>query len=299
MKHSLLDTKIKTAAGFGPPIRVNRFARLRREVPNFVAKNRGLLAKPDFWRMLKRLAVARMRASEPGVDAPVRFVATHHKVMTTYFTAVLRPLAFALRLPYQKVHSEPPGAQARLVLSMHGKLDLPALGRYRGIHVMRDPRDMIVSGYHYHKWTLEDWVHRPDENGVSYQEKLNRADSHDGLFMEIDHFIFFYRRTLENWDISDPDIYEVAYEDLMGSDRARIYGEMFAHLGLEGRDHDLATDLMRLLEAKSRSGRSAGAVVAKSHLRSGRSGQWQAELEPDHVAYIEKELGPVLRKFGY
>lgn len=299
LKHSLLDTKIKTAAGFGPPVRVSRLTRLRREVPNFVAKNRGLLAKPAFWRILRLVIAARLRASGPTADMPVCFVATHHKVMTTYFTAVLRPLAFALGQPYQKVHSELPDAQARLVLSMHGKLDLPTLGRYRGIHVMRDPRDMIVSGYHYHKWTHEDWVHRPDENGVSYQQKLNRADKRDGLFMEIDHFIFFYRRTLEAWDIDDPDIYEVAYEDLMGPDRDRIYAEMFAHLGLEGDTLDLARDLMRLFEAKSRTGRSADKVAAKSHLRSGKSGQWQAELDADHVAYIDRELGPVLRKFGY
>ena len=299
LKHSLLDTKIKTAAGFGPPVRVSRLARLRREVPNFVAKNRGLLAKPEFWHMLQRLAVTRMRSSAPASDTPVCFVATHHKVMTTYFTAVLRPLAFALRLPYQKIHSELPDAQARLVLSMHGKLDLPTLGRYRGIHVMRDPRDMIVSGYHYHKWTHEDWVHRPDENGLSYQQKLNRADKRSGLFMEIDHFIFFYRRTLEAWDIEDPDIYEVAYEDLMGPDRDRIYSEIFAHLGLEGDALNLALDLMQLFEAKSRTGRSAGEVASKSHLRSGKSGQWQSELDADHLAYIDKELGPVLRKFGY
>lgn len=299
LKDNSSDTKITTAAGFGPPVVRSRFARLRREVPNFIAKNRGLLVKADFWRILCLLATARIRSSGPTTDTPVRFVATHHKVMTTYFTAVLRPLAIALKQPYQKVYTDPFRADARMVLSMHSKLNLTELGRYRGIHVMRDPRDMIVSGYHYHKWTHEDWVHRPDKNGESYQQKLNRADKRSGLFMEIDHFIFFYRKTLENWNISDLDIYEVAYEDLMGPERNRIYGEMFSHLGLEGPDLDLATDLMRLFEAKNRTGRSAGPVTAKSHIRSGKSGQWQAELDADHIAYIEKELGPVLRKFGY
>ena len=141
--------------------------------------------------------------------------------------------------------------------------------------------------------------HRPDQDGVSYQEKLNRADKCSGLFMEIDHFIFFYRETLARWDTENPDILEVAYEDLMGPERDRLYAEMFSYLGLEGRALGLAADLMRLFEATSRTGRSAGAVSAKSHLRSGRSGQWQDELGADHVAYIEKELGPVLRKFGY
>jgi hypothetical protein len=117
--------------------------------------------------------------------------------------------------------------------------------------------------------------------------------------MEIDHFIFFYRPTLLQWDIADPDILEVSYEDLMGSGRNRLYARIFTHLGLTGRDLGLAIDLMKLFEAGSRTGRKSGAVAQKSHLRSGKSGQWKAELEPDHIAYIERELGPVLRKFGY
>jgi hypothetical protein len=227
------------------------------------------------------------------------FAATHHKVMTTYFNAVFRLLGFGLNRRYQRVHIEQPDPASKLVLSMHGKLDLPALRPYRGVHLMRDPRDMIVSGYHYHKWTHEPWVHRPDEAGVSYQQKLNRADKRDGLFMEIDHFIFFYRATLEAWDTDDPDILEVRYDDLMGPERDALYERMFGHLGLEGQDLALATDLMRLFEAKRRTGRKTGGVAQKSHLRSGKSGQWLSELEPDHIAYIGRELGPVLRKFGY
>lgn len=289
-----------TPAGFGPKVRRSAFRRLREELPGFVKKNRGLLVQPEFWSLMGRLAAT--RATDPvrqKAGDPVLFVATHHKVMTTYFNAVLRLLGMGLGLPYQRVHIEHPAPSARLVLSMHGKLDLPRLQPYRGVHVMRDPRDMIVSGYHYHKWTHEEWVHRPDEAGVSYQQKLNRADKRAGLFMEIDHFIFFYRDTLERWNLDDPDILEVSYDALMGPGRDAEYARIFSHLGLSGRHHALAVDLMRLYEAGSRTGRKSGTVAQKSHVRSGKSGQWQAELEPDHIAYIERELGPVLRKFGY
>lgn len=299
MQDNLQERKITTAAGFGPPVRRSRVDWLRREVPNFLRKNRGLVVNPEFWSLLGRLTASRVRGVELPDDLPVLFVATHHKVMTTYFTAVLRLLGYGLNLPYQRVHIEHPDPASRLVMSMHGKLDLPRLAPYRGVHVMRDPRDMIVSGYHYHKWTHETWVHRPDENGETYQSKLNAADTHDGLFLEIDHFIFFYRDTLQNWDIEDPNILEVTFESLMGADREKVYRDIFVHLGLEGRNLDLATELMRLFEAKSRSGGKTGEVAKKSHLRSGKSGQWRNELAPDHIDYIERELGPVLRKFGY
>jgi hypothetical protein len=292
-------TEITTAAGFGPKVRRNRLEQLRLEVPGFIKKNRGLLGRRAFWSMLGRLVNARVRADAVPASAPVMFVATHHKVMTTYFNAVLRLLSLGTGRRFQRVHIETPDRTSKLVLSMQGKLDLPAMRPYRGVHIMRDPRDMIVSGYHYHNWTHEAWVHRPDDNGVSYQEKLNHADKTAGLFMEIDHFIFFYRATLEAWDTGDPDILEVPYEDLMGADRDALYSRIFAHLGFAGRDLGVAIDLMRLFEAKSRTGNKTGAVAEMSHVRSGKSGQWKAELEPQHVAYIERELGAVLRKFGY
>ncbi len=291
--------EITTAAGFGPPVTETRLEKLKREVPNFVRKNRGLLGKPAFWEMLPRLMAARARGSALAGDGTFRFVGTHHKVMTTYFSAVLQLLGFGLGQRFAKNYTTPPDSRAELVLAMHSRLDLPALAPYRGVHIMRDPRDMIVSGYHYHKWTHEAWARRPDENGVSYQQKLNSVDKDTGLFLQIDHFIFFHRATMENWNMDDPDILEVAYEDLMGEERDQLYHRMFAHLGLEGRDLALAVDLMRLFEAGNRRGRKAGEVAEKSHLRSGRSGQWKTELNSDHIAYIERELGPVLRKFGY
>ena len=129
---------------------------------------------------------------------------------------------------------------------------------------MRDPRDMIVSGYHYHKWTHEAWVHRTDEAGLSYQDKLNAADKTAGLFMEIDHFIYIYRDKLLAWDMEDPDILEVPYETLMSEARDRLYGDIFAHMGLTGAAHTLGVDLMRLFEAKSRTGKSGDCLLYTS-----------------------------------
>lgn len=291
--------EVKTEAGFGTPVSHSIQSRIRHEFPAFINKNRGLTTNPEFWRHMFLLGAMRATRSRDTPDAPLKFVSTHHKVMTTYFNAVLRLLGWGLRSNYQQVNLEQPDPGSRLVLSAHGKLDLPALKPYRGVHVMRDPRDMIVSGYHYHLWTREKWVHRPDEHGVSYQQKLRAKDKRDGLFMEIDHFIFFYRSILETWDLNDPDILEVTYEDLMGDQREMLYEKLFSHLGYSGKELKVATGLMRLFEANSRTGRRKNVVSPKSHVRSGKSGQWREELEPDHISYIEQELGGVLRKFGY
>jgi hypothetical protein len=297
-------TPIMTPAGFNPPAHPPEEVGFRSQIMTFWKKNRALTSNPAFWRLVPRMLLFKLRTavrpSRLRSSPEALFVATHHKAMTTYFHAVLRGLAFALNLPFERVRdSDLPSGKAKLFLSMQGKQDLSALGSYRGAHVMRDPRDMIVSGYHYHKWTHEIWVHRLDENGESYQDKLNRLDKRAGLFLEIDHFIFFYRDTLEGWDMHNPAMLEVSYESLMGPEKRRLYRDIFAHLGLEGAELELAQDLMKLFEAESRTGKASGAVNQKSHVRSGKSRQWETELEPQHLEYIEQHLGPVLRKFGY
>lgn len=292
---------VTTEAGLaGPPLKLSKIAYYRKQLPVFLRKNRGLIGSRDFWRLLPRMrAVRRELAGGPGLPHRL-IVSTHHKAMTTYFNAVLRLFALASGWRFQKIQLGTPAPDSKVLLSNHGKMDFPALRPYRGIHVMRDPRDMIVSGYHYHKWTNEAWVHRADAKGRSYQEKLNAVDKTTGLFMEIDHFIFFYRDLLESWDLDDPDTLEVSYEALMGAERDALYHEIFTHLGCTGAQHRLGVDLMRLFEAKRRTGRTGDAQQARlAHIRSGRSEQWREELQPAHLDYIEVQLGPVLRKFGY
>lgn len=59
---------------------------------------------------------------------------------------------------------------------------------YRGLHLIRDPRDVILSGMHYHLRAPEKWLHdpEPDYGGLSYQEKLNSLDGDGRLFLEME-----------------------------------------------------------------------------------------------------------------
>ncbi len=290
---------ITTEAGFGPPVKRGFIEKKSIRLKGAYHKSRGVLAKPGFLKLVPKLATGWARPSPLAKDGPVMFVATHHKSMTTYFSAVLKFLGMGLGIPYEIIHLQEPAEKTRLFLSAHGKMDLERLRPYRGVHILRDPRDMIVSGYHYHKWTDEDWVHRPDDTGRSYQQKLLAANQEDGLFMEINHFIFFYRDLLEQWDMDDPDMLEVSYEALMDPEREKLYEQIFTHLGFEGEEHAFAVHLMHLFAAENRKSKTAGDVAQGRHVRSGKSGQWKTILTPDHLQYIEEELGPVLRKFGY
>lgn len=270
-----------------------------RRAAHFSARNRNLLERRLFWSVLGR--AARMRLSgaraEPALQ---RFVVCHHKGMTTYFSPVLQILSLALSGRFAKIPRDLGESEGRdFILYLQGGVDFARLGAYRGVHVLRDPRDMIVSGYHYHQWCDERWAHRPDDAGRSYQQKLREASKEDGLFMEIDLFAHMNAEKLRAWPLGDPDLLEVSYETLMGPEREAAYGRIFDHLRLDGEAGRLGRDLMRLFEAGRRRGRRAGAVSERAHLRSGRSGQWREELSEAHIRYINETLGDVLEKFGY
>ncbi|NOD49765.1 MULTISPECIES: sulfotransferase domain-containing protein [unclassified Ruegeria] len=293
------DNKVMTDAGLGHKPKRSRLRKKITQVPISFRKNYGLLKNPEFWQMLPLLLICRFSDRDFAKSRTKVFVGTHHKAMTTYFKAVLKLLALGLGVRFEDISKGPPKPETRVFLSPHSRTPLSEIGPYRGIHIMRDPRDMIVSSYHYHLWTNELWAHVPDETGKTYQEKLQAAGKTEGLFMEIRHFIYFSRENLENWDLSDPDILEVQYGDLMGPRRDEIYAEIFTFLGMTGRVHELGVRLMRLFEAGKRSKISATKPNERAHIRSGRSGQWKDELEPEHIAYIEQELGHILDKFGY
>lgn len=292
-------TEIKTDAGMGRPPKRSRLAKAVAQVPISLRKNYGLATNPEFWQLLPLLMQCRMTKEGRGDPATRLFVATHHKSMTTYFNIVLRLLAFGLDSGFQVLSKEVPKPGTRVFMSIHSRTPWSEIGPYRGVHVMRDPRDMIVSSYHYHLWTNESWAHVPDENGQTYQEKLNAADKTEGLFMAIRHFIFFNREILENWDMDDPDMLEVPYDALMGPEREQVYDRIFRFMGLEGKHHELGIRLMRAFEAGRRSRVAKDRPNERAHIRSGKSGQWKAELEPAHIAFIEQELGHILDKFGF
>ena len=270
---------------------------------NIWKKNKGLIRSPRFWWLLCRLAGYRVRrAFSPSpalAKSDLMFVGTHHKVMTTYFSAVLKLLSGGLGIPYGQVNWEAPKPSSRLILAMHSKVDRTGRERVKGVHVMRDPRDMIISGYHYHKWTTEAWALEKDASGESYQEKLNRLPTEEGIFAEIEHFLGDYETILNDWDVSDPDVLELKFADLMGPEKRGLYEQAFRHLGFDGGELRLAVDLMVSFEAGNRSGKKKGAVSKRAHIRSASSGQWEKELSPAHLALIDERLGAAIAKFGY
>jgi hypothetical protein len=207
-----------------------------------------------------------------------------------------------------------------------------ALDGVRGFHVIRDPRDIIVSGYFSHRNS------HPTEGLPHYarhREALQAVSKDEGLFLEMD-FSARCLYDLAEWDYDQDQILEVKMEDLT----ARPYEgflEIFEFLDLMSWDgaylmrdkvkHFARTALNRFTQRhrwlrplrhripvtgemllgrvydlrfeKKAGGRQAGQTNVNSHYRKGVAGDWVNHLTPDHLRHFSDMFGDVLLRTGY
>ena len=120
--------------------------------------------------------------------------------------------------------------------------DLKRLGDFRMTRFIRDPRDLITSGYFYHRDCNEKWTVFPDpgdenfrvvngcvpsglKQGESYRDYLNRVPLEDGLIAEI-QFRRYHFDSMMKWPAHDPRIHVFRYEDTLGQEK-KVFREMF------------------------------------------------------------------------
>lgn len=106
---------------------------------------------------------------------------------------------------------------------------------WRGSLAIWDPRDMVVSGYFYHKKGSEDWTRQvaPKPHwchdfsrdrevfpeGQSLMDYLNQTNIEDGLIAEIKLRKKTYD-TITSWmRLNDPRMRIIRYEDVLGHER--------------------------------------------------------------------------------
>lgn len=274
-------------------------------------------------RFLRRNPVGRWLAGKPQspfadpANAPRVIVHTaHHKVGTSWFSAIFRALSEHFAIPLVRDPDELP-AKGTAFLLQHRVLVEPAkLDSYKGSHMIRDPRDVAISGYHYHLWTREGWANRKikdlpeqmrqkwrrlplDEIGhMSYQEYLNSLPEEAGLLTEIDRCSNTVNRDIFDWNYDDPNVFEFRYEDAM-VDETPIFRAMFEHYGFHAQAVNEALDVAARFSFANRTGRSVGEVEGEQHIRSGKLQQWREEYTAEHRQLFKELHADELIKLGY
>ena len=246
--------------------------------------------------------VNRLLAESPFAGAGPDLIVhcCHHRSGTVWFTRVLSTVARRYGLRFQAAEQEALKPSTEILLQDHSQIDRSRLPSYRGSHMIRDPRDMVVSGYHYHRWTEEEWAHRPREkyNGKSFREALNSVEKKRGMILEMERFCEEDLQDMLQWEYDDPAFLELKYEDVI-ADEASYFEALFEHYGFHDDAVEVGLDIAAYYSFQNLSGRDVGEVEEQSHLRSGRTSQWEEHFDEELKSRFKELAGDAVVQLGY
>jgi hypothetical protein len=235
---------------------------------------------------------------------PLIVFCTHHKTGTVWLGDIARGFKKEWKLKIHNGLQQALPADADIFLQDHSKVDMIALrGRnpdraVRAVHVIRDPRDVVISGCFYHVKTTEKWANnkKPEFGGKSYKEAISELpDDHQKLVFEMQHTAAKTMRDMLAWNYSDKDVFEAKYEDMINDSEFRIFRPMMQFLGFEGAELDKALEIVQQ-NSLFGGAKKDGADV---HVRSGESRQWPKTFTPALKSEFKKLHPDVLQKLGY
>ena len=160
------------------------------------------------------------------------------------------------------------------------------------LHLIRDPRDVIVSGYFYHRICKEKWA-----KNSKYQSLLNLLDKFSGLMVEIHYARGTINKTCTNYN-SYPNYMCMKYEDLILNQETN-FRKIFEWFGFEG---EAVNDLTRIALScgfEKITGRKLGEESKGSHARKGIPGDWKNHFTEKHKEYFKETYPGVLELLKY
>lgn len=211
------------------------------------------------------------------------------------------------------------------------------INKYRGVHVIRDPRDIIVSAYFSHRYShpTEYWPEL-----IAFRKLLERLPEGEGLLanmeftakLRIDGCDLNNFDSMMHWDYSLPNIIEVRLEDLIANPY-RGFVQILDFLGIVEDTsigtrailyHCVKDNLRRVLRRNSllpktgripiwvllyvvysnefsrlTKGRRQGDEDIRSHFRKGVSGDWKNYFTTEHRKFFKEKYNDLLVKLGY
>lgn len=240
---------------------------------------------------------------------------SYHKCLTVYFGRVMdavfnRCLPWSEGYRHYNSHLEDfyRGFDAHRIASVNNRaLDLERLGRFRLSRFIRDPRDLIVSGYFYHKRGAEVWVTMESPTaadwyfangrvpealrsaGLSFAGYLQSVPEEEGLLAEME-FRKWHLESMARWPAEHPDIVTYRYEDVVGNEET-VFRELFEFYELGPLERRLGAWFARRHSLRGRS--------SDPHIRNPASGQWRAHFTPRVREAFNARYAGLVRDLGY
>jgi hypothetical protein len=231
-------------------------------------------------------------------------ISTHHKTGTAWMSKVFRGIGASLDIPIlhagKRALSPEEVPVPAIILNDHS--DFRHSGwmftdpNTRILHLIRDPRDVIISAMHYHRTAREAWLHKPRKKfgQQSYQQRLNGlSDEHSRYLWEMDNTSMRIIDAMRKWNYSMEHAIELRYEDLISDVDASLFSHAVSHLGFVGPEMDVCKRQFakRHLTRKKR--------PKTPHVRSGEARQWESVYDAPLAEAFVTKFGDVLIELGY
>lgn len=274
---------------------------------------------------LKNWFQPRKNHTSPAV--PI-YLFCYHKVGTILLAKVFRKICSKFGWRFKSVIglAKDIPTDADVVLFMHSLVNFSSIKHaYVGAHFIRDPRDVIVSGYLYHKRCSEDWCinelpdatepilfpnlpwsqqHKPESwkaqyieslGKKSYQKNLLERDQDAGILFEMSNYGAWTIDSMRDWDYTNPWVKEVRFESLM-NDFDGVFTALFEHFGFSEKQIKQG---LRLAQKEDLSRKSDRQLRGNNHISSRKTTKWKTYFEATHKEAFNNRFGNVLSELGY
>jgi hypothetical protein len=166
----------------------------------------------------------------------------------------------------------------------------------RVVYIVRDPRDVALSQYHYHRKLMRIEDDSPIEKFVE-RFMAGQTCPHGSWGQNVVSWLATSER--------NPNFLLLRYEDMV-ADTVKELAKIAAFLGMPADREQIAQAVerssvqsMRSMERAQTNQLTKGSRKDLSFIRSAGAGGWKSELPAAMVARIETAWGPLMRRLGY
>ena len=248
------------------------------------------------------LSIPKVSINDKKSDLLLRMGFCHHKCGTVYLYRIFTEICKIKELNFIIIEGSRsvPKTENSFLFFYNGlyqnHIIQPALKNYRGFHIIRDPRDIIVSGYFSHKNSHSTNNIWGEEYLIAHRKWLNDVSKDEGLMEEIK--IGYALNKISNWNFHDPNIFEIQFESLV-TNPFQVLSQVFNFIQIEIGQGELENIIKKYSFENMTRGRKPGEEDQMHHFRKGTSGDWKNYFTKDHVELFKEKWGNLLIKLGY
>ncbi len=240
-------------------------------------------------------------------------VGTHHKTGTHWMKKVFRQIGRRMDIPHFQVARA--AALARIpengtafLFNWASVFPQPLWDNpdARFLHIIRDPRDVLISGMSYHMTTsrsFEKFLFTPQDKwrGKTYQQILqDMTNDLDRYLFEMENMHLATLQQMLAWPYDHPNVTDIKYEDLISDHDCSLFRAFMANCGFAGERLDQAVDLFwrnSLFGGLNPEMRDKDS--RDSHVQSGKPARWRREFSPELADIYFQRHADDLIALGY